>query len=209
MNDGYINAIYPLSPYWYVCVREHTAASLGVLSPTSPSLNIGFQPGDCCFLCLLRFGEGGSVSKTPQMSVHRRGAGSVSVSVPGLWLPIPGCVGVLRIRGEPPKLPACFPAVMAASITSFAVSASCLNVCFFSLSPLLLRFLGSSCSGCLPSLSTGHARNLRHRNFKSRWRRASQLTWLPLENGAGAPPNGAHGPVTHNYSTPSKAQYKY
>lgn len=50
----------------------------------------------------------------------------------------------------------------------------CVCVCSsLSLSrPLLLRFLGS-CSGCLPSLSTGHARNLRRRNLRSRWGRAS------------------------------------
>lgn len=49
-------------------------------------------------------------------------------TVSGLGLPIPGCVGVLRIRGEPSELPACFPAVMAASIRGVVVSASCVNV---------------------------------------------------------------------------------
>lgn len=49
----------------------------------------------------------------------------------------------------------------------------CVNVCVCISPSPLLRFLDSFCSGCLPSLSTGHARNLCHRNFKSRWEGAT------------------------------------
>jgi len=54
---------------------------------------------------------------TVSVSVPKKSGGASGETVSGLLrLPMPGRVGVLWIRGEPPELPACFPAVMAASI---------------------------------------------------------------------------------------------
>ena len=145
-----------------MCVREHTVASLGVLSLYSPSLNISLHPatGAFCASCVcvcecvcMGEGKGGSISFTPQMSVRKGGqcvcfrpqiGGAPGETVSGPGLPIRGCVGVLWIWGGPAELPTCFPAVMAASIRGFAVSAwvwMCLCLCFLSLSVSLL------CSG--------------------------------------------------------------
>lgn len=139
-------------------VRKHTVASLGVLSPSCPSLNIGFQSATGAF-CASRececvrgvthprsvYAEGGQCGCfRPQIGEDSGGP------VSGLGLPIPGCVGVLRIRSEPPELPACFPAVMAASIRGFVVPASERVCLYFSLS--------LSCSGfsTVPAVAVFH-----------------------------------------------------
>lgn len=132
-------------------------------------LKYRLPPGDCCFLCLLcvcvREREGG------REYILVTGGGRVSLSVrsskpnrirarafyPRLSRQRP--VDPKRVGRAPSMLPSrngCFcPRLCGPWVR--------VNACV-SLPPML-RFLGPSCSGCLPSLSTGRARNLRHRNL--------------------------------------------
>lgn len=181
LNEGYINAIYPLSPAVYVCVRKHTVASLGVLSPSCPSLNIGFQSATGAFCASRECECVRGVTHTPDQCTQR---GAV-------WLfPSPDRRRFWRTRirtrasyprlcrcPEDPKRAARAPSMLPGCNGRFYPRlcglCSRVSVSVFLSLPLLLRFLDCSCSGCLPSLSTGHARKLRHRNSRSRWRTAS------------------------------------
>lgn len=127
-----------------MCAGTHSRIARCVVSDQSL---LRLPPGDCCFLWLLcvYMREGVYPTHPRWVSVEREeeegeavclfpspSPGAPSETVSRLGIPIPGCVGVLWIRGEPPVLPACFPAVMAASMRGFAVSASvrlCIYVC--------------------------------------------------------------------------------
>lgn len=166
-----------------VCGNTQSHRSLCCLRPVPPSISAStrwrllFAPPVC--KCVR---EGGSKFFTPQMSLRR---GSVSVSLPKspelLAKPCPDSRAsyprLCRRPADPrraARASSMLPSLNGRYWPRLCGLCRCLNVYVCVSLPLLLRFLGgSSCSGCLPSLSTGPSRNLRHRNFKSRWGRAS------------------------------------
>lgn len=194
LNKAYISAIYPFSPA--VDVWGHTAASLGVFSPSKSSLNIGFHPAtgascaSCASVCERSYthqikrtlrGEQRDCFRPRNRRGSRRNRLRTRASYP-------------RLCRRPARAPSVLPSRNGRFCPRLRGLRFSMNVYFY-VSLLLLRFLGSSCSVCLPSLPTGHARNLRLRNFKSR-RGAASVSWRAADNGAGAPPYGAHSSVT-------------
>lgn len=152
-----------------MCVCGNTQSHRSV-SPSGPSFEYRLPAGGCCFLCVCLSGREYILHTPDECPWRERGERErVSVSVPksaelqakpypDLVLPIPACcVGVL------PWILACSPPPAVNGRFSLRSLPPCGCVLCF-----LLRSVGSSCSGCLPSLSTGRARNLRRRNFKSR-----------------------------------------
>lgn len=160
----------------WVCGNTQPHRSVCRLRPVPPSISAStrwrllFVPPVC--MCVR---EGGSKFYTPQMSVRREGV-RVSVSVPKspeLLKPYPDSGFLSEAvsascgskasrwrsrRASQPQWPLLTEALWC--LSPFERVCVCVSV------PLLLSFLGGSpCSVCLPSLSAGRARNLRHRNF--------------------------------------------
>lgn len=141
------------------------------VSSSQSLLKYRLPPGDCCFLCLLcvcvREREGG------REYILVTGGGRVSLSVrsskPNRIRARAFYPRLSRQRPVDPKRAGRAPSMLPSRNGCFCPRLCGpwvrVNVCACVSLPPMLRFLGPSCSGCLPSLSTGRARNLRHRNL--------------------------------------------
>lgn len=141
------------------------------VSSSQSLLKYRLPPGDCCFLCLLcvcvREREGG------REYILVTGGGRVSLSVrsskPNRIRARAFYPRLSRQRPVDPKRAGRAPSMLPSRNGCFCPRLCGpwvrVNVCACVSFPPMLRFLGPSCSGCLPSLSTGRARNLRHRNL--------------------------------------------
>lgn len=152
----------------YVWVRGHTVASLGAFPPASPSLNIAFHPVTAAFCASCA-----CVWERGREYILVTGGGRVSLSVrsskPNRIRARAFYPRLSRQRPVDPKRAGRAPSMLPSRNGCFCPRLCGpwvrVNVCACVSLPPMLRFLGPSCSGCLPSLSTGRARNLRHRNL--------------------------------------------
>ena len=155
--DGYINAICPFSPPLGVCTCAGTRRRIArCVVSDCPCSDVGFQPATAAFLwppCEGRGREGVHPAHPRRVSGEGGGGwghcagfpspqvvgGAPGETVSGLGLPIPG---------EPPQLPACFPAGNGRSRARLRGLRA--RVCVRCWRPLVLRFPGGSLLSSIP-----------------------------------------------------------